>query len=95
MAERVSLRVQMTKTFGLSQPSRSAEWLKINRSGSSVESSRSLLRMISSYALSSSLLVPVVFLAFPLESSAKYPPWTSSTEGRVSLAYLGSAAALV
>ena len=40
------LSMPMTKTFGLSQPSRSAEWEKMNRTGSSKDSSRSLsLRM--------------------------------------------------
>ena len=34
------LSVQMTKTFGLSQPSRNAEWEKMKRTGSSNESSR-------------------------------------------------------
>ena len=44
------------KTFGLSQPSTSAEWLKMNRSGSSKLSSFSLFRMIRSNALSASLV---------------------------------------
>ena len=36
------LSVQITNTFGLSQPSRSAEWEKMKRTGSSNDSSRSL-----------------------------------------------------
>ena len=39
---------QMTKTFGLSQPSRSAECEKMKRTGSSNESSRSLFFRIRS-----------------------------------------------
>ena len=41
-------RVQIVKTLGLSQPSRSAEWLKMNRTGSAWSRSRALSRMIRS-----------------------------------------------
>jgi hypothetical protein len=40
------LKLQIWKTLGLSQPSFSAEWLKMNFSGDSKPSSFSLSRMI-------------------------------------------------
>lgn len=43
----VSFSVQIWNTFGLSQPSRKAEWEKINRNGLSSESKLSLSRIIS------------------------------------------------
>ena len=42
------LSMPITKTFGLSQPSRRAEWEKMNRTGSANESSRSLFLRIRS-----------------------------------------------
>ena len=47
------LSMPIVKTLGLSQPSRSAEWEKMNRTGSSNESRRSLSFSIRSYASAS------------------------------------------
>ena len=53
-SEALLLSVQIWNTFWLSQPSFSAEWLNIKRTGSSRESRRSLSFMIKSYASISS-----------------------------------------
>ena len=66
-----SLSVQIWKTFGLSHPSRSAEWLKINRRGSSSERSFSLSRMMRSYVSTSAALSPRVSLGRRLLSTLK------------------------
>ena len=68
-----SWRLQIVKTLGLSQPSTSAEWLKMKRSGSSKLSSFSLFCMMRSKALSASFVSRPNVMSFgtPLAVVAK------------------------
>ena len=85
-------KVQIWNTFGLSQPSRRAEWEKMNRVGSSKDSSRSLFLRIRSYAETSFSSKPSLFALLSMLrpvflSMLKYPLCTRLTSLQVDLKY--------